>query len=77
MSRRRYVVKSVTSSPAWSGTVWGYGCKHLASAEALFERQASEVDAYSALLLIDREERKVLRSKGTNDPVKTASNFGW
>jgi hypothetical protein len=49
----------------------------LASAEALFERQASEVDAYSALLLIDREERKVLRSKGTNDPVKTASNFGW
>jgi hypothetical protein len=60
-----------------AGTVWGYGCKHLASAEALFDRQAGEVDALTALLLIDRDERKVLRSKGTNDPVTTANNFGW
>jgi hypothetical protein len=57
--------------------LWGYGCEHLASAEALFERRASEVDAYGALLLIDPEERKVLRSTGTNDPVKRANYFGW
>ena len=65
--RRRYVVKMVTSWPGWTGTVWAYGCKHLASAEALFERREIEVSpgSYSALLLIDRQEQQVLRSKGT------------
>jgi hypothetical protein len=77
--RRRYVVKQVTSSPAWSGTLRSIGCKHLASAEALFDRQAEdwETDTYSALLLIDREDRKVLRSVGSGDPDKTATYFGW
>ena len=71
---RRYVVKMVTSWSGWTGTVWAYGCKHLASAEALFARQEVEVSPgdYSALLLIDRQEHQILRSKGTKDPVKTA-----
>jgi hypothetical protein len=45
----------VTSWPGWTGTVWAFGCKHLASAEALFERRAVEVSPgdYTALLLID------------------------
>ncbi len=44
MSLRRFVVKMVTrGSPAWSGTLWAYGCKHLASAEALFERRAAKL----------------------------------
>jgi hypothetical protein len=77
--RRRYVVKMVTSWPGWTGIVWAYGCKHLASAEALFERREVEVSpgSYSALLLIDRQEQQILRSKGTNDPVKTAGLSGW
>jgi hypothetical protein len=77
MSVRRYVVKMVTSSPAWTGTVWGYGCARLSSAEALFQRKVVDVVPCSALLLIDREERKVIRSTGTDDPVKTAIYFGW
>jgi hypothetical protein len=45
----------------------------------LFERREVEVSpgSYSALLLIDRKEQQVLRSKGTKDPVKTAGLFGW
>jgi hypothetical protein len=76
---RRYVVKMVTSWSGWTGTVWAYGCKHLASAEALFARREVEVSPgdYSALLLIDRQEHQILRSKGTKDPVKTAGLFGW
>jgi len=79
--RRRYIVKEVTSSPAWMGTLWGVGCRHLASAEALFARkvEASKVDRMegsSALLLIDRVEGKVLRSVGSTDPVTTARSFG-
>ena len=44
--------------------VWAYGCKHLASAEALFERREVEASpgSCSALLLI---------------AVKTAGLFGW
>jgi len=69
--RRRYVVKLVTESPGWSETVWGYGCKHLASAEELFARHEDEVDIYSALVLLDREQGKVLRCKGA-DPIRAA-----
>jgi len=77
--RRRYVVKSVTSWPGWTGTLRCIGCKHLTSAEVLFDRQAEEweADPSTALLLIDREDRKVLRSVGSSDPDKTASYFGW
>lgn len=79
MAARRYVVKMVTSSPGWTGTVWAFGCKHLASAQALFHRRSSECEAGdgSALLLIDRDEGKVLQSVGTNDPEKTAHYFGY
>jgi hypothetical protein len=78
MMERRFVVKMVTmGSPAWSGTVWTKGCKHLASAEALFARKVEEVESGDALLLIDRERRKVLRSVGSSDPEKTAAWFGW
>ncbi len=71
---RRYVVKFVTSSPGWTGTVWAYGCKHLASAEVLFERKEVEVGAGDGLLLIDRQERIILRAKGSADPVRTANS---
>jgi hypothetical protein len=75
--RRRYLVSMVTmGSPAWSGTIWAVGCKHLGSAEALFARKAGEVDNGDALLLIDREQRKVLRSVGSSDPEKTVAWFG-
>jgi hypothetical protein len=78
MMSRRFVVKMVTmGSPAWSGTVWATGCKHLASAEALFARKTVEVASGDALLLIDRQQRKVLRSVGSSDPEKTAARFGW
>ena len=78
VTARRYVVKMVTrGSPGWSGTLWGCGCKHLRSAEALFERRAGEVGPGDGLLLIDRQERKVLCSEGSDDPVKTANWFGW
>jgi hypothetical protein len=79
MAARRYVVKMVTSSPAWTGTVWAFGCKHLASAQALFHRRSGDVEAgdCSALLLIDRDEGKVLQSVGTNDPEQTVSYFGF
>ena len=77
MSIRGYVVKMVTmGSPAWSGTLWAIGCKHLSSAEALFSRRAPEIGPGDALLLIDREEQKVLRSVGTSDPAKTIGWFG-
>ena len=61
--RRRYLVKMVTSWPEWTGTVWAYGRKHLASAEALFERREVEVSpgSYSALLLIDRPKTRSKR----------------
>src|SRR3954452_4379745 len=62
-------------SPGWSGTLWAIGCKHLSSADALFSRRASEVEPGDALLLIDREEKKVLRSLGSSDPEKTAEWF--
>ena len=79
--RRRYTVKEVTSSPAWTGILWSVGCRHLASAEALFARkvEASKADGMegsSALLLIDRVEGKVLKSVGSPDPVTTARLFG-
>jgi hypothetical protein len=77
MPTRRYVVKMVTAgSPAWSGTVWGYGCKHLKSAEALFRRKSVEVEKGDALFLIDRHRRVVLRSLGSTNPKKTADAFG-
>ena len=46
----------VTSSPAWTGILWSVGCRHLASAEALFARkvEASKADGMegsSAFLL--------------------------
>ena len=72
--RRRYVVKLVTNWPGWSGTVWGYGCKHLASAEALYARHEDEVDSFSTLVLLDREQGKVLRCKGA-DPIRAAQYF--
>lgn len=76
MAGRRYVVKMVASSPGWTGTVWAFGCKHLASAQALFHRRSSEAGDSSALLLIDRDEGKVLESVGTNDPEKVVRYFG-
>jgi hypothetical protein len=77
MGARRFVVKAVTSTPAWTGTLWAVGCKNRASAEALFDRKATEVSSGDALLLLDRQERVVVRSVGTTDPVKTAAYFGW
>jgi hypothetical protein len=79
--RRRYIVKEVTSSPGWTGTLWGIGCSKLTSAEALFARKVEQNKAdgmqnSSALLLIDRLERKVLKSEGSKDPIKTARFFG-
>jgi hypothetical protein len=77
---RRFAVKLVASSPGWTGTVSCTGCVHLASAEALFERKAKSEETgepYSALLLLDRQERRVLRSLGSGDPEKTAAFFGW
>jgi hypothetical protein len=78
---RRYVVKEVTSSPGRTGTLWAVGCTHLASAEALFERKVQEsiadgMEGSSAFLLIDRLEKKVLKSVGSRNPIKTARYFG-
>jgi hypothetical protein len=71
----------VTSSPGWTGILWAVGCSKVGSAEAHFARKgerakAEKMDGHSAFLLIDREERKVLRSQGTRDPAKTARYFG-
>jgi hypothetical protein len=78
MAGRRYVFKFVTrGSPAWSGKVWAIGCKHLASAEALFDRRRHEVEPGDALLLIDREAQAVLRAEGTPEPEKVANWYGW
>jgi hypothetical protein len=46
------------------------------SAEPLFARKAAEVGSGDGLLLIDREQKKVLRSVGSSDPKKTAAWFG-
>jgi len=73
MSQRRYLVKAVTSSPVWTGALWGIACTRPSSAEALFERRLKEGDP---MLLIDREEGKVLRSVGFDDPEKAARYFG-
>jgi hypothetical protein len=77
--RRRYAVKMVTmgSPGGWSGTLWAVGCKRLSSAEALFVRKAAEVGSGDGFLLIDREQKKVLRSVGSSDPKKTAAWFRW
>jgi hypothetical protein len=78
MWSRRFLVKMVTwGSPRWSGTLWAYGCKHLVSAEALFERRENDVGSGGGLLLIDRQEGKILRAMGSDDPVMTANWFGW
>jgi hypothetical protein len=74
-------VKEVVSTPVWTGTAWALGCTRLSSAEALFERKVAESKADrtgegAAILLIDRVERRVIRSSGTGDPVKTARYFG-
>jgi hypothetical protein len=71
--KRRYLVKAVASSPMWTGTLWATACKHLFSAEALFERKLEDDDA---MLLIDRQERKVLRSVGFEDPDQGVRFFG-
>lgn len=79
MEGRRYVVKLVSTSPAWTGIIWSVACKHFTSAERLYERHASKIDpgSGSALLLMDRHARKVVRSVGSTDPKKTAIWFGW
>jgi hypothetical protein len=75
---RQFIVKAVASTPAWTGTLWAIGCKHLASAEALFDRKAADMsDGGAALLLIDRQERVVVRSVGAIDAAKVADYFGW
>jgi hypothetical protein len=78
---RRYLVKEVVSTSVWTGVAWAVGCTHLTSAEALFERKVAEskadsTDQGAAILLIDRVERRVIRSSGTRDPVKAARYFG-
>ena len=78
---RRYLVKEVVSTPVWTGVAWAFGCTHLPSAEALFERKVAEskadrADQGAAILLIDRVERRVIKSTGTRDPAKTARFFG-
>ena len=73
MAQRRYLVKAVTSSPVYSGTVWAIACTKLSSAEALFERK---LEAGDPMLLIDREAGKVLRSVGFDDPERGARYFG-
>ena len=75
--RRRYVVKMVTSWPGSSGPA---GAKHLASAEALFDRREVQGPALAAIARCcssTARNQQILRSKGTNGPVKTAGLFGW
>ena len=74
-------MKEVVSSPGWTGVAWAVGCTHLRSAESLFERKVAEseadrTDQGAANLLIDRVERRVIRSSGSRDPVKTGRYFG-
>lgn len=76
-NQRRYIVKAVTASPAWTGTLWAIGCTHLASAEATFTRKAHEASqSGAAVLLIDRVEKRLLKWMGTSDPLLTARTFG-
>ena len=81
MTRRRYLVRGLAESPAWSGTLWAYACVKLASAELLFERKRAE-GGFDVLELVDREDRnertgeyRVLRSTTTNNlPVSGTRN---
>ena len=50
--------------------------KRVSSAEALFARKAAEVGNGDGLMLIDREQKKVVRSVGSSDPKKTTAWFG-
>ena len=73
---RRYLVRGVASAPGFTGTTLAVLCKHLVSAERLFERKVAE-SGFDAVLLIDREQKKVLRSFGSTNPEGTADYFGW
>jgi len=77
---RRYIVKGYAGHPGWSGCTWANSCVTLQAAEALFAKKASGMQAGAAnadaILLIDRQERRVLKSVGTDDPVKLANAYG-
>ena len=77
---RRYIVKGYAGHPVWSGCTWANSCVTLQAAEALFAKKASGMQAGAAnadaILLIDRQERRILKSVGTDDPVKLANAYG-
>ena len=74
--RRRYVVKMVTSWPGSSGPTG-------ASTSRRQRRCSTGGKSGSALAAIARccsstaRNQQILRSKGTNGPVKTAGLSGW
>jgi len=78
---RRYIVKGYAGHPGWSGCTWANSCVKLQAAEALFAKKAIGMEAGTAnadaILLIDREERRILKSIGTDDPVRLANSYGW
>ncbi len=78
---RRYIVKGYSGSPGWSGCTWANACATLEAAQALFTKKMMAFDSGSAnadvILLIDRHERLVLGSVGTDKPEKVADWFGW
>jgi hypothetical protein len=78
---RRYVVKGYASNPAWSGCTFAYACATLDSAKKCFDKLSAKFAANSTdadeILLIDREDHKVLASVGTSSPKKVAESFGW
>ena len=55
--KRRYLVRARAESPMWSGTIFAVACKHLASAELLFEKKRADEDhSFQVLELIDKSD---------------------
>jgi hypothetical protein len=70
---RRYVVKEVVSSMAWSGAIWAVGCSSRESAERALKkrvaRNMAEVGEPGAVMAFDREIRCLVSwSDGVADP---------
>ena len=78
---RRYMVKGYASGPAWSGCTWVHVCTTLEAAEKCFARKTSDFESRlanaDAILLIDCEDHKILKSLGTDDPAKVPNWYGW
>ena len=80
-NRRRYIVKGYTGSPGGSGCTFAHSCTTFLAAKRCFEKFRDDFQHGRAnadvILLIDRQEREVLDSVGTDDPVKIAEFCGW